>query len=74
MLNRGDDDDDVDDDMRTTVPSQKCATTILSTEESFLRTQYLLFSPYISSDVRGGGGRTYIESQLDNYRQSQLDA
>jgi hypothetical protein len=39
MLMRGDDDDV--DEVRTTVPSQNCATATLSTEESFLQTQYL---------------------------------
>ncbi len=38
---RGDDDDDVDDEVRTTEPSENCATATLSTEESFLQTQYL---------------------------------
>ncbi len=41
MLKRGDDDDVVDDEVRTTVPSQNHATATLSTEQSFLRTQYL---------------------------------
>jgi hypothetical protein len=36
MLNRGDDDDDVDEEVRTTVLSPET----LSTEESFLQTQY----------------------------------
>ncbi len=39
MLKKGD--DDVDDEVRTIVPSQNHATTTLSTEEFFLRTQYL---------------------------------
>jgi hypothetical protein len=37
MLKRGDDNnDEVDDEVRTTVPSQNCATATQSTEESFL--------------------------------------
>jgi hypothetical protein len=52
MLKKGDDDnDEVIDEVRTTVPSQNHATATLSTEESFLRTQYLWFSPYISREV-----------------------
>jgi hypothetical protein len=41
MLKRGDDDDDVDEEVRTTVLSQNHSTETLSTEESFLQTQYL---------------------------------
>jgi hypothetical protein len=42
MLKKGVVDNDADDDgVRTTVPSQNHATAKLSTEEFFLRTQYL---------------------------------
>jgi hypothetical protein len=55
MLKTGDaDDDEVDDEVRTTVPSQNCATETLRTEKSFLRTHYLKLSP-ISAERCGGG-------------------
>jgi hypothetical protein len=41
LKNGDDDDDEVDDEVRTTVPSQIHVTAKLSTEEFFLRTQYL---------------------------------
>jgi hypothetical protein len=42
MLKKGnDDDDEVDYEVRTTVPSQNSVTATLSTEEFFLKTQYL---------------------------------
>jgi hypothetical protein len=52
MLKKGiDDDDEVDDEVRTAVPSQNHATATLSTDEFFLRTQYL----QLSTDRYEGG-------------------
>ncbi len=56
MLKREDNDDEVDDEVRTTVPSQNRATATLSTEESFLRTQYLIVLPSYQQRGVGGGG------------------
>jgi hypothetical protein len=58
-MKKGDIDDDADDDdeVRTTVSSQSCATATLSTEELFLRTQYLLYNSRHISAVRCGGNR-----------------
>jgi hypothetical protein len=60
MLKKGDDDnDEVDDEVRTTMLSQNCAKAKLSTEESFLRTQFFILLPlYQQKGVgRGTGNR-----------------
>jgi hypothetical protein len=57
MSKKGDDDnDEVDDVVRTTTLSQNRATATLSTEESFLRTQFFILLP--SYQQRGVGRGT----------------
>jgi hypothetical protein len=66
MLKKGDDDDDeVEDEVRTTVPSQYFVTVTLTTEEFFLRNQYLQLSTHFSRAVGGGGQEIRVDSNCD---------
>ncbi len=57
-------------EVRTTVPSQNRVTAVLSTEESFLRTQYLKLSAHISRKVCGGTGNRRSTGYLYMYTPS----
>jgi hypothetical protein len=63
----GDDSDDVDDEVSTTVLSQNHATATLSTEESFLRTQYLSLPSCQQGQEIDGQRNTYRRSQLGSH-------
>jgi hypothetical protein len=57
MLKKGDVDKDADDEVRTSA-SQNHATATLSTEEFFLRIQYIFIAfPHVSIELGGGGDR-----------------